>query len=878
MKRKFISLLFVISILFLQSTFTESIFIDSIESTTTNHELVPKNQIDEEIASLAPSGEVEIIKANYLTNPSFEEDNGENEPNYYECGSYTNRVVDSAYQIEVHSGTYGSYISVEGTEQSASYTNNERQTDIIPEEPIINQKIYLDFWYNCKSNPDLTSGGQVILEFQIITDIGYNYLDYYLSSDYFPSINQTTQGFIDVRGSLNSWININRNITKDFVDIFPTRDISVSSVQRLQFQCYSPEDSSGPVELLVDDVSLTNETSFNFFSDNGDFEDGDSYPWSTRNDKAGFAYLTANDSTEGSKSLNLTAQTLSASAATSSAYMNRNFYQDWVSVPKGLFAKQSEDLMIEFDWKYTDTKTTDEENAYFYFTAANETFSFNAYYYFGDSSDTIVDLMNSSYATYAYYFMEAENFSIRNNWNHFSLDVYDLLEILGYSNLALYRVHFHSYVFGSNKRAQLLIDDLQLITYPLSDPSFENNFEWYSNDPIIAWQTQGNPDYVNITTDAYYGNYAANITSYNGYANAFCRRDMFLPLDNELYLDFMWRLDKMGSTAFAYSYIAVRLDGGARDIFYSLGASTSGIFSNSSSQCFYYVDGFNQTGVWTSLFRNIAKDVYTAFGENNWNITQIDIRSYSDDNNPVITIVDELHFVEDRKSPDVLITSPSQSATVTDDLLIEVDASDEGSGIDYVEFFDGETSLSTDSSTPYSYLWNTRTVNNGAHEITVVAHDNAGNTNGSFITVNIDNDKDAPEITNLQLKPATPRHNKPVEVLVEVSDFNLEYVSLFYKINNGSWVEVIMTLFDGNYTGMIPAAPLRSTVNYYIEASDSYGQISSLGSSTNPNSYDLPYTAKIFFTRFGAPIAIGVIGIGVCTFFLVRLIRNRKVA
>ena len=94
----------------------------------------------------------------------------------------------------------------------------------------------------------------------------------------------------------------------------------------------------------------------------------------------------------------------------------------------------------------------------------------------------------------------------------------------------------------------------------------------------------------------------------------------------------MWRLDRISSASFTYNYIAMRLDSGIRNVNYILGKSGSVTYTNSSSQCFYYVDGFNLTGIWTNLFRNVSNDVYSAFGINDWNITQIGIISYS--NNP----------------------------------------------------------------------------------------------------------------------------------------------------------------------------------------------------------------------------------------------------
>ncbi|MFW9921951.1 MAG: Ig-like domain-containing protein [Candidatus Thorarchaeota archaeon] len=238
------------------------------------------------------------------------------------------------------------------------------------------------------------------------------------------------------------------------------------------------------------------------------------------------------------------------------------------------------------------------------------------------------------------------------------------------------------------------------------------------------------------------------------------------------------------------------------------------------------------------------------------------------------------YLIGDDVNPIITITAPTNDSTASNDLLIEVDCSDEASGIGYVEFFDGPTFLLGSAYTaPYNYLWDTRTASNGLHIITATVFDNAGNSRSASINVTLANDLSAPVITNLQLNPVEPIRNEPVEVSVQVTDASdISFVNLVYRIDGGSWIEVSMTLIDGNFTGEIPGIGLRSKVDYYIQASDIYDQIGELGSEITPYSYEFPYTAKIFFTRFGALIAVGVIGICIGSFFLARHLKRRKEA
>ena len=66
-------------------------------------------------------------------------------------------------------------------------------------------------------------------------------------------------------------------------------------------------------------------------------------------------------------------------------------------------------------------------------------------------------------------------------------------------------------------------------------------------------------------------------------------------------------------------------------------------------------------------------------------------------------------------------------------ITIEVDATDNESGIERVEFYiDGEL-LSNDTSVPYEWLWKDSSV--GMHTIKVTAYDHAGNSDSQEISV-----------------------------------------------------------------------------------------------------------------------------------------------
>jgi hypothetical protein len=101
----------------------------------------------------------------------------------------------------------------------------------------------------------------------------------------------------------------------------------------------------------------------------------------------------------------------------------------------------------------------------------------------------------------------------------------------------------------------------------------------------------------------------------------------------------------------------------------------------------------------------------------------------------------------DAAAPAVSITAPASGSSYAQgtQITITADAYDVGSGsgspsgIANVTFYvDGTTKLNTDSSTPYSFVWNTSKVPKGTHYLTAVAIDKAGNvTTSAVVTVYI---------------------------------------------------------------------------------------------------------------------------------------------
>lgn len=96
--------------------------------------------------------------------------------------------------------------------------------------------------------------------------------------------------------------------------------------------------------------------------------------------------------------------------------------------------------------------------------------------------------------------------------------------------------------------------------------------------------------------------------------------------------------------------------------------------------------------------------------------------------------------VADTTPPSVSITSPSPGSTVSGQITVSANASD-NAGVAGVQFLlNGSALGSEDTSAPYSVSWDTLTVANGSHQLTAIARDAAGNrTTSAAVAVTVFN-------------------------------------------------------------------------------------------------------------------------------------------
>jgi hypothetical protein len=99
----------------------------------------------------------------------------------------------------------------------------------------------------------------------------------------------------------------------------------------------------------------------------------------------------------------------------------------------------------------------------------------------------------------------------------------------------------------------------------------------------------------------------------------------------------------------------------------------------------------------------------------------------------------------DTTAPSVSLTAPAGGSTVSGSVAVSAGASDAG-GVSGVQFrLDGQPLGSRDTTSPYSVQWDTTSVADGAHALTAVATDVAGNTaTSAAVNVTVKNVRSAP--------------------------------------------------------------------------------------------------------------------------------------
>jgi len=153
----------------------------------------------------------------------------------------------------------------------------------------------------------------------------------------------------------------------------------------------------------------------------------------------------------------------------------------------------------------------------------------------------------------------------------------------------------------------------------------------------------------------------------------------------------------------------------------------------------------------------------------------------------------------DLTPPVIGFVSPGNGATVIGNAAISVSATDNTAVSLVTLTIDGVTAA-TDTSSPYSFAWNTNAVANGSHVLSATAVDAAGNSNSVSISVVVNN---------------VPDTTPPTVTISSPSDGNRVTSNVSVKVNASDNVAVtkVELYVDGMLQGASTSAPFTTKWN-----------------------------------------------------------------
>jgi M6 family metalloprotease-like protein len=183
----------------------------------------------------------------------------------------------------------------------------------------------------------------------------------------------------------------------------------------------------------------------------------------------------------------------------------------------------------------------------------------------------------------------------------------------------------------------------------------------------------------------------------------------------------------------------------------------------------------------------------------------------------------------DTTAPSTSITAPAAGSTVSGTTSVTASASDD-TGVTKVEFYVNGTLAATDTSSPYSFSWNTTTVANGSHTLSSKAYDGAGNVGSSAsVSVNVSNstaDTTGPVISGVSSRKTS---GSSFEVLWTTNELSDSAVSFD---NQASW-HTNASMVTSHLMGFRGSKGVKYT--YYVRSKDAAGNTSIAGPFIHQN-------------------------------------------
>lgn len=456
------------------------------------------------------------------------------------------------------------------------------------------------------------------------------YIYYYLvGANGLTLANSSWQVMYRINGPLNTWNNLYRNLTADYLAA-PGFPLTISpGLLVINIYCYL---QAGPttyqlIESYFDDVKLQNETStfIGGATRNGNLETGTFNYWysSGRSDES--YVLQSSTAHTGVSSANLTAF---SNGNSSTAHLYQSPYIRITDQNQGRFSCW---------WQLNQDQIGNGDYAMVNFEFYNFTDYFRIWYLFGYGG-----FFPYSNSTNDYYFL-IDEFNTTGSWQYFERNIWqEKSALFGPSDAILNTFFLSAHTNNAQARVELLIDDVKLSARAITVANFED--QRAPGTPIYGWDNQYSTD-VMVTDQGYGGGKAANCSIYV-FDNAYLEQDLHRrPLNStrETYLDAMWRLEdfSLGRIMFHIEFSDYR------DIYYFLGISDWSSYNNDSSTAFYNVTGSGTLGTWIQMHRDLVHDYEAAFGSLP-NLEMMYISFYAESDNAALEVLfDDLYLYDD---------------------------------------------------------------------------------------------------------------------------------------------------------------------------------------------------------------------------------------
>ena len=205
----------------------------------------------------------------------------------------------------------------------------------------------------------------------------------------------------------------------------------------------------------------------------------------------------------------------------------------------------------------------------------------------------------------------------------------------------------------------------------------------------------------------------------------------------------------------------------------------------------------------------------------------------------------EEEVVGDITPPTVIITSPQDGSTVYEIVTITCMSSD-NEGVEKVELWvNGVTTGVTDNSEPYSFNWNTTTIEDGNYTIIIRSYDTSDNTTDSEpVALTVDNSLSVPQGGNVTAVTYTITEMTVEWEQSSDGDFN-NYKVLYSETENGDR-DTIQTYTDKIITShsITEFDPLIENW-FWVQVTDTLG-FNSIGTGMT-NEINTPPTSSVLY-------------------------------